>query len=481
MPLGIPTRRRPLGARIFGRALALLAACCLAAAAASERPPNVVLLIGDDIGYPYLGFTGDPNVVTPASDALAAGGVWFSQGHVTAPYCRPSLRTLITGLHPVQYALRLDALMVDAKREAGFDAMDADQQARWQVQARAAGMAEFDTLPSLLRPRGYVSWQGGKWWEGGHRNGHFDEGMTQPWDMSLFGTDAFFEQNMGNEGNRLVRETMAPLFDFIERHREQPMFIWFGPQLPHTPFDAPFKYAKYYANKDLSESAKLYYANVSWWDDGVDRLVDFMQAQGLYEETLFVYVGDNGWEQDALVEYKQPHSTPRNDSLFATGGLKGKGGLYDLSVRTPIIFHWAGRFVPSANATSLVSSMDIAPTILDLAGAEIPEGLPGQSLRPLLEGSGGIREREALIGYSDNRRSFETVMGVAAEGYYVRTHRWHFLWYADSGEMVLYDVTVDTRAERDLSEARPDLVARFKAMVQDWKQEMGMTGRVAIH
>ena len=161
--------------------------------------------------------------------------------------------------------------------------------------------------------------------------------------------------------------------------------------------------------------------------------------------------------------------------------MKGKGGLHDLSVRTPIIFHWQGRLPPSMNATSLVSSMDIVPTLLDLAGAEIPSGLPGKSLRPLLEGTGGIQEREALIGYSDNRRSFETVMGAPAEGYYVRTHRWHFLWYADSGETVLYDVTVDPRGERDASGTRSDLVARFKAMVADWKQGMGMTGRVAIH
>ena len=461
--------------------LTILAALAAAPAVADERPPNVVLLIGDDVGYPYFGFMGDRNVVTPASDALAAGGYAFSHGHVTAPYCRPSLRTLITGLHPVHYSLRLDAWIEERKVETGFEAMDESQRARWLTVERAAGMAHFETLPALLRSKGYVSWQGGKWWEGSHKNGHFDEGMTRDWDMSLFGKDGFFEETMGNEGNRLVRETMAPLFDFIERNGERPMFIWFGPQLPHTPFDAPFKYRKYYANKDLSESAKLYYANVSWWDDGVGRLVDFIEARGLYTDTLFVYVGDNGWEQDANVEYKQRHSTLRNDSLFATGGLKGKGGLYDLSVRTPIIFHWHGRLEADFNESSLASSMDIVPTILDFAGAEIPDGLPGQSLRPLLEGTGSIDERTALIGYSDNRRSLTNVMGEQAEGYYVRTHRWHFIHYADTGETTLYDVTVDPRGKMDLSGEHPDLVVRFKSMIDDWKREMGMTRFITIH
>ena len=461
--------------------LTLLAALAAAPGVADERGPNVVLLIGDDVGYPYFGFMGDDNVVTPASDALATGGYTFTQGHVTAPYCRPSLRTLITGLHPVQYSLRLDALIEERKLEAGFESMDEQRRVRWLTVERAAGMARFATLPALLRGQGYVSWQGGKWWEGSHRNGHFDEGMTRGWDMSLFGKDGFFEETMGNEGNRLVRETMQPLFDFIERNHEQPLFIWFGPQLPHTPFDAPFKYRKYYANEDLSESAKLYYANVSWWDDGVGRLVDFIEGQGLYSDTLFVYVGDNGWEQDANVEYKKPNSTLRNDSLFATGGMKGKGGLYDLSVRSPIIFHWHGRLEPDFNESSLVSSMDIVPTVLDFAGAEIPEGLPGRSLRPLLERTGPIDERTALIGYSDNRRSLTNVMGEPAEGYYVRTHRWHFIHYADTGETILYDVTVDPRGSSNLGGTRPDLVERFKSMIEDWKGEMGMTDRIPIH
>ena len=452
----------------------LLAACCLQVAAQDARPPNIILLIGDDIGYPYLGFMGNEHVLTPATDALAAGGVTFSHGHVTAPYCRPSLRTLVTGLHPVQYQLRLNAHVEE--QAAQWFAVDEREQAMRLVLAKARGMATFDTLPKLLAAQGYASWQGGKWWEGSYRNGHFDEGMTESWDMSLYGTDGFFAELMGGKGNRLVRETMEPLFDFIDRKADQPLFIWFGPMLPHTPLDAPYTYAKYYRDKDISESAKLYYANLTWWDDGVSRLMDYVEAKGLMEQTLFVFIGDNGWEQDANVEYKKADSTYRTDSEFATGGFRGKGALYDLSVRTPIIFHWRGRLAPSFNQSSLVSSMDLAPTILDFAGAAIPPDLPGQSLRPLLEGTAPIDERQALIGYSDNRRDPDSMMGSPAEGYYVRTHRWHFLWYADTDEMVLYDVTVDPRGDADLSGERPDLVERFQGMIADWQRAVGLTG-----
>ena len=105
--------------------LSLVAAVLIVATASADRPPNIVLLIGDDHGYPYYGFMGDDNVVTPSMDALAAGGVTFSHGHVTASYCRPSLRTLITGLHPVQYVQR-KAEILDRRRRDDPDYANLD-------------------------------------------------------------------------------------------------------------------------------------------------------------------------------------------------------------------------------------------------------------------------------------------------------------------------------------------------------------------
>ena len=453
----------------------------LGGAAFAQRPPNIVLLLGDDHGYPYFGFMGDENVVTPSMDALAAGGVTFSHAHVTASYCRPSLRTLITGLHPVQY-VRREAEILDRRREgADYTSLNDEQKRRWDVVEMAAAMREFDTLPKLLGEAGYASWQGGKWWENSYHNGHFTEGMSEGWDLSAIGGDSFFDELMGGEGKALVRETMDPLFDFIDRHREQPFFVWFAPSLPHVPFDAPYTYTKYYQDMDLSESAKLYYANLTWWDDGVGRLLDHVESRGLMEDTLFIFISDNGWEQDADVEYKQREdSTIYNDSLFGNGGLLGKNGLYDQSFRSPVIFYWKDRIRRSFNTSSLVSSMDIVPTILDLAGVEIPSGLPGYSLLPLIDGR-QMQERTRLVGYTDSRRSLTENMGQRSEGYYVRTHRWHFLWYADTGEMILYDVTVDRKAERNLVDDYPDLVSGFLEEIEAWKQDIGMTSPVTIY
>ena len=452
-----------------------------AGASSNERPPNIVLLIGDDHGYPYFGFMGDEHVVTPSMDALAEGGVTFSHTHVTAPYCRPSLRTLATGLHPVDYQKRVNDIVARRQAEdSTFETLEGKQRQLWLTAEKAAGMKAFNTLPKALKTNGYVSWQGGKWWERSYAFGHFDEGMTGGWTEEQFGDDDFFLELMGAEGNDLVRETMDPLYDFIDRHSEEPMFIWFGPSLPHTPFDAPYSFRKFYENKPISESAKRYYSNITWWDAGVGDLMDFMESRGLMENTVFVYISDNGWEQDANVEYWSPGTTYYNNSEYATGGLTGKGSLDDLSLRSPLIFYWKDRYTASFDEQHLISALDIYPTLLEIGGVAPDEPTEGVSLVPLLSGVGAAPDRDVMITYSDNRRTGDP-MGGRAEGYALRTKRWHFYWYRDTGDMRLYDVTTDPRGESDLSQSRPNLVADFKAQIMAWREQKGITGYFPIY
>ncbi len=445
-----------------------------------SKLPHIVLLIGDDHGFPYFGFMGDEHVVTPAMDTLSDGGVTFTQGFTAAAYCRPSLRALMTGLQPVQYSMKQSKIVEAAKNsDPDYAELSKDQKRMWEAVQGAAAMLEFDTLPKILKQKGYTSWQGGKWWENSYRNGYFDKGMTQGWDMSKFGTDDFFHELMGSEGNELGRETMQPLFDFIDEYHRAPMFIWYGPMLPHTPFDAPYKYRKYYEHQNLSKSAKMYYSNITWWDDGVGQLMDYLEELGILNNTLFIYTTDNGWEQDADVEYARPGATIMNDTLLSNGGIRGKSGLHDQSFRSPIIFYWKDHLTATFNETSLVSMTDIVPTILDIVGLESKEDLKGRSLKPLLKGK-PFDERSALVGYTDNQRSTENMMGQRHEGYFVRTHRWHFIHHASTGEMELYDMTVDEQSDHNVIDANKDLIDGFLAEIEQWKQSMNMKKWVRI-
>ena len=197
---------------------------------------------------------------------------------------------------------------------------------------------------------------------------------------------------------------------------------------------------------------------------------------------MFIYINDNGWEQDPLVEYKQQNSTWENDLDYSNGGGKGKLGLYDQSFRTPVIFYWHQRIQGSFDTSSLVSMEDIVPTILDIAGVsefKIPSELPGKSLKPLLEGQ-DYDVRDHIVGYAHQRRSESDMMGQRAEGYYVRTERWFFRWYKDIDVMELYDMQSDPRSEHDVLTKFPHLVEPFKRRIEAWKQKMGMDKPIPV-
>ena len=433
--------------------------------AQTERPPNIVLIIGDDHGYPYFGFNGSPHVHTPHLDRLAGQGALFKLGHTTDNHCRPALQSLVTGLYPMQYSLLADSIRtLDAIASAEYAALKPPERERWEFMHRAHVMREFITLPRLLADAGYVSFQAGKWWEQSYANGGFTEGMSEGWGEEAWGQPGFFHELMGGDGITLARETMEPVYEFIDRHLQTPFFIWYGPSLPHTPLNPPEQFQRLYADTNLSESAKKYYANCTWFDTGVGELLAYLEMRGLTDQTLVIYVNDNGWEQPPFDEYTGDHI------LFSNGGPHGKLSIHDQAFRTPIILHWPEVITPQMLGDALVSSTDLVPTILDYAGVAAPDYLPGQSLRPLIEGRENW-DRQALIGKITQMRSETDVMGRAQEGYYVRTQRWHFT--LTDGQVQLFDMSADPHA--NVANYYPALARTFEEQIEAWRDSLSQS------
>ena len=336
-------------------------------------PPNFVLLIADDHGWPYSGFMGDDVVKTPNLDSLAAEGVLFPFGFATASTCRPSLRSLLTGLHPVQWREKRMTLRAAGRSPAGHERI-----------------RDFATIPRLLRQQGYASFQGGKYWEPSFGGGGFTHGMKTAETAGTNEAHEFMQKRAGGDGLELGRTTMQPLWDFLESHREQPFFVWFAPKLPHTPHDPPADLRALYADADLSESARLYYANITRFDRLAGELIDRLDRLGLREKTMIIYVSDNGWEQGR-------HQTNRVKQL---GGPKGKSSMYELGFRTPVIVNWPTEIEGGRRDEGLVSLVDIFTTLLDIAGVPIPADRTGISLRPALFGGSGPKRRMVIGGMS---------------------------------------------------------------------------------
>ncbi len=393
-----------------------------------------MLVIGDDHGYPDAGFMGSPIVQTPNLDRLAREGTVFRNGYDTASLCRPMLRSLLTGLHPVQWNARVARLEREGVRRPASERI-----------------LDFTTLPRLLAGRGYTSFQGGKFWEGTYALAGFDAGMQ------LHGDGV----NDSGDGTPLGRETLEPVLGFLDALGGRPFFLWFAPMLPHTPHDAAEEYRRLYEGRGLSKSAVSYYANVTRLDAVVGALRTELEARGLLDNTLLVYLSDNGWDQPPDVE--------RTDVFF--DGPRGKRTLYDLGLRTPIVLRWPGHVPEAVVRDELVSAVDLFPTFLDYAGVPPPPDRPGHSLRPLLEGRAAW-PREAVIDAMTDVRGGKGVGPMEPRperGWSVRRDRWHYIWY-EGAEDELYDVLADPREERDLSREKKGLTARFRREIGVWRR-----------
>ena len=357
---------RPI-TRIIGALAALLFSC---AQAWSEAPPNIVLIISDDQAWTDYGFMGHPDIKTPHLDELAAQSAVFKRGYVPTALCRPSLVTLLTGHYASTHGVTgNDPSPKYAKRDS-----ELMKQRRAQL---ISYLDKFDTVPELLGKQGYLSHQSGKLWEGSYLNCGFTHGMTRGFPKP--------GGRHGDDGLKIGREGMDPIRDFVQLATDgkKPFFLWYAPFLPHTPHNPPKRLLDKYTKEGRPPSIAKYYAMCDWFDETCGELVDIIDKAGVRENTLIVYVTDNGWIQDP----KSGRYAPRSKQTPYEGG-----------IRTPIMFNWPGKLEPGEHE-ELCSSIDLVPTMLAAAGSEIPKGLPGLNLLPHLTKK-KLMERDAIFGES---------------------------------------------------------------------------------
>jgi len=354
---------------------------------ALTTPPNIVFIISDDHAWTDYGFMGHPQIETPNLDRLQANSAAFTRGYVPTALCRPALATFANGLYAHQSRIigndpsPLPGMAgggkakgaKGAKGKAGAEP-EAYQVLRGQL---IDHFYEHPALPALLAKQGYLSHQSGKWWEGAPQRAGFTHAMTRGFPQP--------GGRHGDDGLKIGREGMEPVFGFIDHAlaEKKPFFLWYAPFMPHTPHTPPDRlFQKYKAKGIASDHVARYYAMVEWFDETCGQLMDRIEQKGQMNNTLFVYVADNGWIQD-------PDSqgyAPRSKQSANEGG-----------TRQPILFSWKGVIQSGQRGEQLCSSIDIVPTALAAAGAEIPAALPGLNLLPILK-SGAPTPRQDVFG-----------------------------------------------------------------------------------
>jgi uncharacterized sulfatase len=358
--------------------LPLLCATCAREHPPAPTRPNVVVLVADDMDYEHFGFSGHPAAQTPSLDALAAEGVLFTHGFVPMSRCRPAQAALLSGLWPHQNGVYFNV---------GADHIDPET-----------------ALPVLLARAGYATVGEGKFWEG---------------EARAMGFSNYAIRNYAT----FVRWDQAHLFDWLDEHaRRAPFFVWWAPELPHVPHDPPERLLACIppesipipewfegdaaARAEFRRRERVSLAMEAWLDEGVAALRAKLGELGVRENTLLVFLIDNGW----------------------ANGCVSKGWGHDKGLRTPMILAWPEGLAGGARYADLVSPVDLYATILDLAGVPVPAGCAGESLRARLEGRPAT-PRAALYGALYPLEPTEVLTDPARDAYalWARTERWKFI------------------------------------------------------
>lgn len=393
-------------------------------ARADDPPPNVVMLIGDDMGWTDYGFMGHDVVKTPNLDKLASEGALFPNGYVPTSLCRASLATLLTGLYASQHKICCN------DPPAGVDRSE-----------MLPFLQNAPSVPRLLKDHGYRSLQTGKFWEGHFSNGGFTDGMTT-------------KGRHGDDGLIIGRKTMQPIYDFISSCGKSPFFVWYAPMLPHEPHDPPEQILKKYLVEGRDVRQAKYWAMCEWFDATCGELVQWLDDHGYRENTLIVYVVDNGW--------LQTNGPVRNGEQFLT---RSKNTPYEDGVRTPIILRRPGWIKPSRK-NELVSTIDLAPTILAACRVTSPAKLPGLNLLPLVR-EGQPLDRHDVYGEIYFHNCVELGKPKLSVTYrWIRHDDWKLIVPTKSGDKPeLYRVTEDPHEKRDLATSDPKRVDELQTLL----------------
>jgi arylsulfatase B len=463
---------------------AVIAALTLTGVSApAEQRPNVIFIVVDDLGYGELGCYGGKDIPTPQIDSLAASGARFTSGYVTAPFCAASRAALMTGRYQTRFGFEFNP--IGAKNAAPGIGLPVVEK----------------TVADRLRDSGYATGLVGKWHLGGTAPFHpqrrgFDEFfgflheghfyVPQPWQgvttwlrrktlpdggqgrwtspdgRIVWSTHLNTNEHEYDTDNPLLRSSqpvdekanLTDAFtheacDFIGRHRAQPFFLYLAYNAVHSPMQATDAYLKKFAHiEDIQR--RIFAAMLAHLDDSVGKVLAQLRYSGIEENTLVVFLSDNGGPTQEL--------TSSNAPLRG-----GKGELWDGGIRVPFIASWKKHINASQVVEAPVASIDATATALKLAGVLAPE--PSTKAEAKLD---GINFMPLLTGKTTQLPERPLFWRVGKKNA-LRSGNWKVI--RDGKEWQLYDLTHDISETTNLASKEPARVQQMSALWDKWNAE----------
>lgn len=336
------------------------------------KKPNIILIIADDMGYGDFGIFNDQISCTPQLDALVEQGITLTQHYSAAPVCAPARAALMTGRYP--------------HRTGGIDTLEARGLDRLRLDER--------TLADVLGGAGYATALIGKWHNGaldpryhpsarGYQEFVGFQGGWNPYYRYRLDRNGTIEY--GDKNQYLTDVFSDAAVDFIERNQRDPFFLQLAYNAPHFPLEAPDATARKYADMGFSLGVSLLYAMIEVMDAGIGRIAAKLDELGIADNTILMFTSDNGPALGDWNGYSQ-----RRFNYNFNGG---KGNTYEGGIRVPMILRWPDGLPGGARSDAMAHFTDWYPTLLNLAGMDMPADRPidGVDITPALRGeSGGV-------------------------------------------------------------------------------------------
>ena len=453
--------------------LRLLFVVLMGVTVAHARQPNIVVLLADDLGYGELSCQGNPQIPTPHIDSIATGGVRFTDGYVTAPYCSASRAGLLTGRYQTRFGYEFnpvghhnedpDAGLPTSERTLAEHLHDAGYATaligKWHLGGHAKyhpqrhgfdaffgftheghyyGPPPYRGITTMLRRRSLPGGQNGRWISSDGRmiystHMRHDEPAYDANNPILRGGQPIVEHEYLTDA--LTREAV----DFIDRNKDLPFFLYLAYNAVHSPLQGADAYLKQFSHIDDIQR-RIFAAMLANLDDSVGAVLQKLQDERLDNDTLVFFLSDNGGPTRELTSSNRPLRG-------------GKGQVYEGGIRVPFMMRWPGTLPAGTVYRQPVVSLDIFATAASAANAPIRhrQAVDGVDLLPYLTGKARQRPHELLF-WRLNRKTA------------VRVGDWKLLRSGGGSEnWQLYNLANDMGETIDLADKHTEKLAEMQA------------------
>lgn len=445
-------------------ALALILSAANALAALSGSKPNIIVMMTDDQGYGQVGKHGHPWLQTPNLDRMHDASLRFDR-FLVSPTCSPTRAAMMSGRHPMKNGITHTIL-------------ERERMAPSTV-----------TLPQVLKKAGYTTGIFGKWHLGDeeeyqpHKRG-FDEafihgagGIGQAYNCSCADApgNKYFDPAIRHNGSFVKTSGYCTDLFFTAalgwikemKDKDAPFFAYITTNAPHGPFIAPPKNTKRFTDLGFKRNQPGFYGMIENIDENFGRLLDKAKAWKLLDNTLIIFMSDNGTTGAGAGRGVVGELADGKELKVYNAGMKGyKGSPDEGGVRVPFFMRWDGK-IKAGQVDRVAAHIDLMPTLVDLAGGELPNGqVEGRSLLPLIENPKSEWADRYLFTHVARWKTGEDPDLSKWRKFAIRSERFRMV-----GEGNLYDMEADPGQKENVIEKHPDVVKAMRAAYEKFWAE----------